>query len=374
LSSAEPETFLPGTFAHFAPIPDPLAQYRGMSWLTPIIRHVRSYSSAATFKEKFFANAATPNLLIKFPPTLPKEKAKEWIETFEQEHTGAFNAFRTAYLGAGADATPVGSKMSELDLKAVQGEDETIIAAAGRVHPVIVGLSEGMEGSSLNAGNYSTIKRQFGDGTIRPLWQNLSGSLQPILTVPGGAQLWYDDRHIPFLAEDLKDAAAVFSREAQAIRTLTDGGYKPPSVVNATASRDVRLLEHAGYLPVQVQPIQGGQVEDAEARPVLYAQISEPLLRPTLPTPGWQCAARETFWPVSGVASGLTVEQGMILPADHYLVRAFPQMFERAMVIEGTAVRIGAEVRCSCGKLLAEQASPPYRFTCPRCKEAVAAA
>ncbi len=368
-SGNRPETFLVGTFAHYAPVPDPLAQYRGMSWLTPVIRNVRSHSSAATYKGKFFENAATPNLLIKFPAGLTKEKAQEWIEVFEQEHSGALNAFRTAYLGAGADAEAVGSTLDKLDLKDVQGVDETVIAAAARVHPVIVGLSEGMQGASLNAGNYATIKRQFGDGTIRPLWGAAAGSLEDVVTVPSAARLWYDDRHIPFLAEDLKDAAEVFAKESQAVRTLWDGGAIPDSAIAATAAKDIRLVRHSGFLSVQMQPVTGEPpAEDAPAARS-WVQVHAEMQRPTLPVIGGKYLARESFWPVSGPAAGLHVDAGMLLDADHYLVRTFPQMFERATIIEGLA----SEVRCSCGKLLAEQASAPYRFTCPRCKSKIAA-
>lgn len=370
-SGNDPQTFLVGTFAHFAPIPDPLAQYRGMSWLTPVIRNIRSHGSATTYKGKFFENAATPNLLVKFPVGLTKEKAGEWIEIFEQEHSGALNAFRTAYLGGGADATPVGSSFDKLDLKSVQGADETVIAAAARVHPVIVGLSEGMQGSSLNAGNYSTIKRQFGDGTIRPLWQSMAGSLEDIVPPPRGAQLWYDDKHIPFLAEDLKDAAEVFAAEAQAVRTLWDGGAIPASAIAATAAKDIRLVNHSGFLSVQMQPVTGAPPEDEE-EPVAargWAQVHTAMQSPGLPvTIGGQYTARESFWPVHGPAHGLHVEQGTVLDPDHYLVRAFPTMFERSVVIEGTAVRVGP-VRCSgCDRFLAEIATPPYRLRCRDCK------
>jgi hypothetical protein len=374
-SDSEPQTFLVGQFAHFAPVPDPLAQYRGMSWLTPVIRNIRGHSSATTYKGKFFENAATPNLLVKFPPTLVKEKAQEWIEIFEQEHSGALNAFRTAYLGAGADATPVGSNLNEIDLKSVQGADETVIAAAARVHPVIVGLSEGMQGSSLNAVNYSVIKRQFGDGTIRPLWEDIAGSLQVVMRRPAGARLWYDDRHIPFLAEDLKDAAEVFGQEASAVRALWDGGAIPDTAIEAAAAKDIRLVRHSGFLSVQMQPATGVP-NDEEAR-AGWVRVHEAMMRPELPvTIGGQWSARETFWPTSGPASGLHVEAGTTLDADHYLVRSFPQLFAQATVIEGTAVRLPepAEVRCSnCNRMLAELATPPYRFTCPRCKSAVAA-
>lgn len=373
-SESRAQTFLPGTFAHFAPIPDPQAQYRGMSWLTPVIRNVRSHSSATTHKGKYFENAATPNLLVKFPAGVEKARAQEWIDQLEQEHAGAFNAYRTLYLGQGADATPVGANLKDLDFKSVQGADETVIAAAARVHPVIVGLSEGMQGSALNSGNYSTIKRQFGDGTIRPLWQIMSGALEDVLPATRGARLWYDDRHIPFLAEDLKDAAEVFGREANAVRTLWDGGAIPDTAIAATAAKDIRLVRHSGYLSVQMQPATGQPVVDEDAAAAGWSLVHAESPAATLPLLGGQYAARSDFWPASGPAAGCYVEQGTVLGADHYLVRAFPTMFERATVIEGSAVAVGHQVRCpSCSKILAELASPPYRFTCPRCKSPVAA-
>jgi hypothetical protein len=39
--------------------------------------------------------------------------------------------------------------------------------------------------------------------------------------VPPGAELWYDDRDIPALQEDLKDEAEIQQTQANAIRTLT---------------------------------------------------------------------------------------------------------------------------------------------------------
>ena len=43
--TAEPVAFLPDEYVHFAPIPDPLATYRGMSWLTPILREIENDKS-----------------------------------------------------------------------------------------------------------------------------------------------------------------------------------------------------------------------------------------------------------------------------------------------------------------------------------------
>src|SRR3990167_717650 len=242
-SSEAPEALGRNEVAHFAPIPDPLAQYRGMSWMTPILREILSDSSATRHKEAFFNNAATPNLVVKFPPLVDGTKAREFIEMFEQDHSGAFNAYRTLFLLGGADVAAVGTNFEQMDFKIVQGAGETRIAAASGIHPTIVGLSEGMEGSSLNAGNF--------------------------------------------------DAAA-----------------------RITANKTLRRLAHSGFLSVQMQP--------------------------SMPSEETIPAARRL---VPGYAFG-------------------PQ----------TPLLTAGEVRCpGCSKLLAEQATPPYKFTCPRCKSPVAA-
>ena len=65
--------------------------------------------------------------------------------------------------------------------------DGTRLAAAAGIPPVVVGFSEGMQGSSLNAGNYSAARRRMADGTMRPLWRNAARSLATLLNVPDRA-------------------------------------------------------------------------------------------------------------------------------------------------------------------------------------------
>jgi hypothetical protein len=60
-----------------------------------------------------------------------------------------------------------------------------------------------------------------------------AGSLANIVDVPAGAELWYDDRDISFLQEDMKDEAEIQQTQANAIRSLIDAGYEPDSVVDA---------------------------------------------------------------------------------------------------------------------------------------------
>lgn len=266
-SGVKPGIFLPGEYAHFAPIPDPEANYRGMSWLTPVIRELQSDTMATRHKLKFFENAATPNLAVSLPKELAPTQFREFVDLMDRKQGGVGNAYKTLYTGGGADVTVIGQNMQQLDFKVTQGAGETRLAAAAGVHPVVAGLSEGMQGSSLNAGNYSAAKRNFVDTTIRHLWQNAAGSLESIVTPPGGSRLWYDARDIPFLLDDMKDRAEIQLTQASANRQLVDAGYTPESIKAAIVAEDWTLLQHSGLYSVQLQPPganqQGGSGADA---------------------------------------------------------------------------------------------------------------
>lgn len=249
------EVFLRGEFAHFAPIPDPLSPFRGMPWIAPVVREIQGDTGYTTHKLKFLENGATPNMVVSLDASIQQAAFDAWVDAMEKGHRGVANAYRTLYLGAGATATVVGANLQQMDFKTVQGAGETRIAAAAGVPPVVVGFSEGLQGSSLNAGNYSAARRRFADLTMRPLWRNAAGSLASIIQVPAGAELWYDDRDISFLQEDMKDAAEIMQFESLTIRQLTDCGFDPDAVVDAVTAGDLKRLrgKHTGLLSVQLQ-------------------------------------------------------------------------------------------------------------------------
>jgi hypothetical protein len=245
--------FLVDEVSHFAPIPDPTAQWRGMSWLTPVIREIAADKAMTAHKLKYLENGATPNMVVKLPEVSP-DKLKRFKSAMDAEHKGSHNAGKTLYIGGGADVTVVGSDFKQLDLRGVQGASETKIASAAGVPPVVIGLSDSLGGSSLNAGNYSAARRNFADRTIRPLWRNAAASLEMLVPPPPSSQLWFDTHDVAFLREDEKDRAEIQTKEATTIRQLNDGGYTPDSVVAAVDANDWTLLEHTGLLSVQLQP------------------------------------------------------------------------------------------------------------------------
>jgi phage portal protein BeeE len=252
-SGNEPVPFLATDVAHFAPIPDPLATFRGMSWLTPIVREVQGDKLMSRHKSRFFENGATPNMIVRHAPGASQEKIERFAELMAEKLGGEANAYKTLHMYPGSDATVVGRDFRQVDFKAVQGAGETRIAAAAGVPPVIVGLSEGLQAATYS--NYAQARRRFADGTMHPLWQNAAGSLAPLLPSMGDdVRLWYDASDVPFLREDEKDAAVIAETQARTIRTLVDGGYTPDSAIAAIESGDWRLLEHSGLYSVQLQP------------------------------------------------------------------------------------------------------------------------
>jgi phage portal protein BeeE len=263
-----PEALTAEEVAHFAPIPDPLARYRGMSWLTPVVREILGDQAATEHKLGFFANGATPQLVVSFDTSVSEEAFQNFVGKMERTHSGWQNAYKTLYLGGGADVTVAGKDLQQLDFSKTQGKGETRIAAASGIHPVIAGLSEGLQGSSLNAGNFNAARRITADTTMKPLWRNACGSLQTIVPPPNsGARLWYDESQIAFLREDAADRAQVQFVKAQTIRQLVEAGFEPASVVAAVDAEDDTLLQHTGLTSVQlVRPGEGdGQTAQTPA-------------------------------------------------------------------------------------------------------------
>lgn len=263
---SEPAIFLPNEVCHFAPIPDPCATYRGMSWLTPVVREIQSDQAATLHKTRAFENNATPNMVVRLDPQITPDVFEAFVQKFKDEHTGPDNAGKPLFVGGAADVTVVGQDFKALDFKNVQGAGETRIAAAAGVPPVIVGLSEGLQAATYS--NYSQARRRFADGTIRPLWRNAAASLETIVP-PASSQieLWYDDTDIPFLREDEADRATITFTQAQAVRQLTDGGFEADAAVAAVMAGDLNALKgsHSGLFSVQLQ--EPGGTQPAENAP-----------------------------------------------------------------------------------------------------------
>lgn len=245
-----------GQVAHWAPIPDPEASFRGMSWITPIVREVQADKSVTKHKQKFFENGATPSIAVSMKETVSPEKFAQFKRLMESNYAGVDNAYKTMYLGGGADVTPIGALIQQLDFRVITSIGEERICAAAGVHPTIVGLGPGLEGSSLNTGNFEAAKDIFVSSTLRPLWRTLCAALEVLIDLPENMRLTYDDRDIAFLREDREMVSRRLQLDATSLTRLVMNGWKPDESVEAIVDDDLRKLigAHSGLYSVQLLP------------------------------------------------------------------------------------------------------------------------
>ena len=251
-------TYLPDEMCHWSPNPDPDHPYKGMSWITPILREIRSDNAATDAKAKVFANGMTPNLVVKFPPdVMNQDQFDKFKAKMEAEYAGSAKSGKTMYLAPGADVDVVGANFKQMDFSETQGRDETRIAAAAGVPAVVVGLKESLAGSSLNQGNWAAARRSFADGTMSDLYRGAAAALETVVPAPqtkGASKLWFDLSQVAFFREDRDAAANIQQTQATTIRSYIDAGFEPDSVIAAVEAEDRSLLVHSGRYSVQLLP------------------------------------------------------------------------------------------------------------------------
>lgn len=259
---------LPDEVAHFSPIPDPTAKFRGMSWLTPILREIEADKLSVVHKKRFLDEAAVPNIAVKFDKDSDTDEVRQFIQEFKAEHRGAFNAYKTLFLAGGADVQPLSFNFQQMEFNQSIGKGESRIASAAGVPSSWVGFSEGLTGSGLNSqGVFAAARRRFADGTIKPLLRMAAEALAALVEVPGGNELWWDERDIAFFREDEKDRAQVLMTDMSAIDSGIRAGWDPDAVVKAVQDRNLGQLlgNHTGLVSVQMMSPRQLEAEEEQA-------------------------------------------------------------------------------------------------------------
>ncbi len=261
--------YAPEDVAHYRPHPHPTNPFLGISWLNPCLPDVSLDSSLHEHKRATIENGANLSTVVSFDPTVSPEEFADFVDRFHRQHEGPGNGAKTLFLGGGADVKTVGQTFENLALQATQGAGEVRIAACSGIPPAIVGFSEGLKGSTLNAGNYAESRRRLADGLMRPLWAIFAGAFQSLAPPPGNARLWYDDSGIAFLREDMTDQAHITETNASSILKLVQGGWEPDACVDAIVTGDLHRLDgkHTGLFSVQLLPPTDGTMPNPDAVP-----------------------------------------------------------------------------------------------------------
>jgi Phage portal protein len=242
-----------GECVHWAPIPDPAADFRGMAWLTPAIRDVQGDSGLAQYKIKYLEHAATPNLLIRYSQKLAPGTVDRIRERVTARYGGIDNAFRTLVLDQGADSTVVGNSLSQMDFSGVSAVGVERILADAMVPGVLVGL-EPLRGAGRG---YQESMQKLANLWARPQWRSVCGALSQLLDVPAGNRLWFDTSDIAALADgELERGQAALVR-MQALLAAVQAGYTHESAIAAVDSMDLSQLQAAGLgTPAASAPVQ----------------------------------------------------------------------------------------------------------------------
>ena len=184
-----PQVYSAAEVAHYSPVPDPSACWRGMSWLTPVLREVGADQALTAYKTTHVLRGAMPGMVLKYSQRLSQPVVDRLKKRFDALYSGPENAGRTLILDEGADVTVAGSTLEQLQYVAVQAAGETRILAAAQVPAEVIGV----EGARSASGNYDLAIRRFADLWARPSWRIACASLQHLLPdVTPPTRLWFD--------------------------------------------------------------------------------------------------------------------------------------------------------------------------------------
>jgi phage portal protein BeeE len=239
--------------AHWSPIPDPWANFRGMSWITPVMREIAADNAMTGYKIKYLDNAASPNLLIKYTQKLQQATVDTIQKRVQARHGGVDNAFRTMVLDEGADVTVIGNTFEQMSFATVQAAGENRILIASGVPGIVIGAKEGLMAATYS--NYEQAMRRFADITMRPLWRSACACLSKLVAVPTGARLWFDVSDIAALRQGEKEMADTMLVKMLAIGEGVKFGFDPDSVREAINAGDIGQLKHNGPPELIMQEI-----------------------------------------------------------------------------------------------------------------------
>jgi HK97 family phage portal protein len=236
ITGREPQIYAPDEVCHFSPLPDPKAMFRGMSWLTPILREVGADDALTTYKKSHLANGAMPGLVVKYSRKLSDPTVETLRKRIGARYGGPENAGKVIVLDEGADMTVAGSSLEQLQATALAAAGERRIASAAQVPLEVLGLLQG---------DYQAAVRRFADMWARPHWRMVCASLQHLVPdVPAqGVRLWFDVTGIAALREGELARGQTTLVKAQSVASFVTAGYTRESAIIAADSGDLSQLK-----------------------------------------------------------------------------------------------------------------------------------
>lgn len=252
--NADPQLFLTDEVAHYSPVPDPDSPWRGMSWMTPVLREVGADLAMTSYKTYHLDQGAFPGIVIKSPRKLSDKAILTLRKRLAARYSGPGNAGKTLVLDEGLDATVAGHSLEQLQADLVTKAGERRVCSAADVPLELMGLEQG---------DYQAAQRRFADMWARPHWRMICACLEHLIPAfpEQGVRLWFDVSGIAALREGELARGQTTLVKSQSVAAFVAAGMTRKSSIAAADSGDISLLVEDPRAPT---PGMAGRVTETQ--------------------------------------------------------------------------------------------------------------
>lgn len=143
--------------------PDPVDPFVGMSVIAAAAQTIDTEEQSKKFNRQFFANSARPSVTVEVPKVMQPEQFRRFKQQFEEFHTGQYNAYKPLILEGGAKANAFALTQKDMDfLESRKFNKDEILAMFG-VSPGMLGMTENVNRSNMEAAEYIFAKYEVRD-------------------------------------------------------------------------------------------------------------------------------------------------------------------------------------------------------------------
>lgn len=143
--------------------PDPVDPFRGMSVIAAAAQTIDTEEQSKRFNRQFFANSARPSVTVEVPKVMQPDQFRRFKQQFEEFHTGQYNAYKPLILEGGAKANAFALTQKDMDfLESRKFNKDEILAMFG-VSPGMLGMTENVNRSNMEAAEYIFAKYEVRD-------------------------------------------------------------------------------------------------------------------------------------------------------------------------------------------------------------------
>lgn len=307
---------------HFRDGIDPENPRLGLSKLASLFREIYTDDEAGNFTAVLLTNLGVPGVVIAPSNTggLGQKTDPETVKTQFMDKFGGDRRGEPLVLTSPTDVKVLSFNPEQMQLRELRRIPEERISAVTGIPASVAGLGAGLDQNAFTS--YGEARKAAYQEAVIPLQRVIAAELE-VQLLPD----FYDEEVFGFPLDVDFDTS-----KASALQEALDGIWK-----RAESAATRGLITRAAFKQMTGQPVQDG--DDVYILPSNY------LVLPVGAKPPKPSQAGGSF-PPAGAPQGL---------------------LEAPPVV--ALLEAGGAIRCSsCDKLLAEQATAPYRLSCPRCK------